>query len=153
MELGDLAQVIALDQRSFTLPWPASAFLYEMGQNQAARCWVVETSGASPQFLGMMVAWLILDEIHIATLAVDPAQRHLHVGQRLLAYTLMDGAANGAGKALLEVRRGNLAARAMYQKFGFTEVGVRKRYYSDNGEDAILMSLDPIDPDVLELLL
>jgi len=153
MELADLAQVIALDQQSFTLPWPESAFLYELGQNQAARCWVAETAGTSSQLLGMIVVWLILDEIHIATLAVDPAQRQLHVGQRLLVFALLNGAELGAQKALLEVRRGNQAARAMYQKFGFVEVGVRKRYYSDNGEDAILMNLDPIDPGVLDSFL
>jgi ribosomal-protein-alanine N-acetyltransferase len=153
MEPRDLPAVIALDKQSFTLPWPESSFQFEVEKNQAARCWVAELPGQTPIIVGMIVVWLILDEVHIATIAVDPAKRGLHIGQRLLAYTLLDGIAKGAIKSFLEVRRGNQAARALYKKFGFQEVGVRKKYYSDNGEDAILLNLDPIDPNLLKTLL
>lgn len=153
METRDLPRVIELDQQSFTLPWTESAFHFEVEKNPAARCWVAEIPGDSPMIVGMIVVWLIMDEIHIATLAVDPAQRRLRVGEQLLAYTLADGIKSGAMKSFLEVRSGNLAARALYRKFGFDEVGIRKKYYSDNGEDAILMNLDPIDSQLVKSLL
>lgn len=152
MELADLPAVTALDQSSFSLPWPVSAFHFELEKNPVARCWVVEIPGKPPVVVGMIVVWLIMDEVHIATLAVDPEKRGRHIGQKLLAFTLLNGFDNGAMKSFLEVRRGNLAARSLYQKFGFEEVGIRKKYYSDNGEDAILMNLDPIDPGLLKTL-
>jgi len=71
----------------------------------------------------------------------------------LLAFTLADGIKSGGTKSFLEVRSGNLAARALYRKFGYEEVGIRKKYYSDNGEDAILMNLDPIDSKLVKSLL
>ena len=153
MEPRDLPAVIALDQQSFSLPWPESSFHFEVEKNPAARCWVAETSDDPIIVAGMIVAWLIIDEVHIATFAVDPRMRHLHIGQVLLAHTLTNGVENGAMKSFLEVRCGNLAARALYLKFGFEEVGVRKKYYSDNGEDAIMMNLDPINPALLKTLL
>ena len=153
MEPRDLHAVIALDQLSFTLPWPESAFIFEIEKNPASRCWVAEIPGDASVIVGMIVVWLIMDEIHIATLAIDPTQRRQRVGQRLLAFTLADGIENGGIKSFLEVRTGNIAARALYRKFGYEEVGVRKKYYSDNGEDAILMNLDPIDTKLLKSFL
>jgi ribosomal-protein-alanine N-acetyltransferase len=98
--------------------------------------------------IGMIVAWLIVDEVHIATLAVQPEYRKLHIAQQLLIRILTDGYRSGAVKAFLEVRKSNLAARSLYKKFGFVESGVRKRYYQDNGEDAVLMNLDEFDLDL-----
>jgi [ribosomal protein S18]-alanine N-acetyltransferase len=152
MEPADVPVVIALDQGSFSLPWPASAFHFEVEKNPAARCWVAEVPGPPPAIVGMIVVWLIIDEVHIATFAVDPSQRRQRIGQKILAFTLLDGVENGATKSFLEVRRSNLAARTLYRKFGFEEVYIRKKYYSDNGEDAILMNLDPIDPGLLKTL-
>jgi len=151
MEAHDIKTVIALDRQSFSLPWPESAFTYEVEKNTASRCWVAELNdGANdPVLVGMIVVWLILDEVHIATFAVDPKYRQLHIGQRLLAYTLIDAVDLGAKKALLEVRKGNLAARELYHKFGFIEVGVRRWYYQDNREDAILMNLEELDKERL----
>lgn len=150
MEPRDLPVVIALDASSFSLPWPESAFHFEVEKNDASRCWVAEIAADPPVLAGMMIAWLILDELHIATFAVDPAWRRQHIGQRLLAFTLANGLEHGAQKSFLEVRRGNLAARSLYTSFGYEEVGVRKKYYSDNGEDAIMLNLDPINPELLK---
>jgi len=97
----------------------------------------------------MIVVWLILDEVHIATLAVNPTFRQHHIGQRLLAHTLIKAVDLGAKKAFLEVRKGNLPARELYRKFGFIEVGVRRWYYQDNREDAVLMNLEALDKDRL----
>ena len=153
MEPRDLPSVIALDQQSFSLPWPESSFHFELEKNPAARCWVAEMTDDPTMVVGMIVVWLILDEVHIATFAVDPQARRLHIGQILLARTLVNGVENGATKSFLEVRSGNLAACALYLKFGFEEVGVRKKYYSDNGEDAIMMNLDPINLQLLKTFL
>lgn len=151
MEARDIPMVIALDRQSFSLPWPESAFHYEVEKNTASRCWVAEFSEETndPILVGMIVVWLILDEVHIATIAVNPTFRHLHIGQRLLIHTLIDMVDLGAIKAFLEVRKSNQAARELYRKFGFVEVGVRRWYYQDNREDAILMNLEELDKDRL----
>lgn len=147
MDAHDIDAVIALDKLSFTLPWPESAFHYEVEKNPAARCWVAEIRAEqeNPKLAGMAILWLILDEAHIATIAVDPTYRQHHIGQRLLAYALVDAWERGARKAFLEVRKSNLAARELYSKFGFVEAGVRKWYYQDNREDAILLNLEDLD--------
>jgi len=147
MEARDIQSVVVLDRQSFSLPWPESAFHYEVEKNSASRCWVAELidDTKNPVLVGMIVVWLILDEVHIATIAVNPIFRQLHIGQRLLAHTLINAIELGAKKAFLEVRKGNLAAQALYSKFGFIEVGVRRWYYQDNREDAILMNLEEMD--------
>ena len=89
----------------------------------------------------MLVLWLILDEAHIGTIAAHPDYRRLGIGARLLAQALLQASREGAAVSLLEVRRGNLAAQELYRRFGYQVDGVRKHYYRDNGEDAILMSL------------
>lgn len=151
MEASDIQPVITLDRQSFSLPWPESAFHYEVEKNAASRCWVAELNDENKDtiLVGMIVVWLILDEVHIATFAVNPTFRQHHIGQRLLAYTLINAGDMGAKKAFLEVRKGNLAARALYRKLGFIEVGVRRWYYQDNREDAILMNLEELDKDHL----
>ena len=147
MRLDDLPAVIALDQRSFSLPWPESSFKFEIESNELSRCWVVEieASDGTPILVAMIVIWLIVDEAHVATIAVHPDHRRQKIAQRLLAHTLIDAYHTGAVKSVLEVRRGNEPAIRMYQRFGYREVGIRKRYYQDNGEDAVLMDLAPLD--------
>lgn len=154
MTLNDLEEVVQLDQAAFSLPWPESSFKFEIEKNECSRCWVVEidVEGGKKQLVGMIVAWLIVDEVHIATFAIREEFRRQGIASRLLAHTLMDAVKSGGEKGFLEVRRGNLAARALYQKFGFVEVGVRKKYYQDNGEDAVLMNLDPLEIKLLESL-
>lgn len=147
MEIEDLPRVIELDQRSFSLPWPERSFRFELENNEVSRCWVAELEemGTAPLIVGMIVVWLIADEVHVATLAVSPEHRRQKIAQRLLAHTLIDAYHSGASSSFLEVRSGNHAAIAMYQLFGYHEVGVRRNYYKDNGEDALLMDLAPLD--------
>jgi ribosomal-protein-alanine N-acetyltransferase len=83
--------------------------------------------------------WVILDEAHVTTIAVDPVYRGQHIGERLLLGLIEAGLARGARWMTLEVRRSNETAQALYKKYGFREIGVRKGYYSDNREDAIVM--------------
>jgi ribosomal-protein-alanine N-acetyltransferase len=140
--LDDVEQVVALDRMSFSLPWPVSSFRYELTENLASRCWVAELDG---RIAAMLVAWLIVDEIHIATIATHPDFRKQGIGEKLLSFTLQSAKDEGAITSFLEVREGNDAALMMYQKFGYVESGRRKGYYLDNGEDAILMTLAPLN--------
>lgn len=142
MTLADMEAVVSIDRASFTLPWPEHSFRYELVENQASRCWVAELDSENEGriIVGMIVIWLILDEVHIATIAVAPAQRHLGIGKTLLQTALQECIQRGAVSATLEVREHNENAIRLYQQFGFDVVGRRKRYYSDTHEDALLMT-------------
>jgi ribosomal-protein-alanine N-acetyltransferase len=142
MTLKDLEQVIAIDQASFSLPWPERSFRYELTDNPASRAWVAEADG---RIVGMIVAWLLVDEAHIATLATHPEYRRQGIAGRLLTHTLRQMADEGAVSSFLEVRESNVVAQEMYRKFGFKVSGRRPRYYKDNDEDAILMTLTRLE--------
>jgi ribosomal-protein-alanine N-acetyltransferase len=142
MALEDIDQVLAIDEASFSMPWPARSFHFEVTNNPASRSWVAEDEG---QVVGMVVAWMIVDEIHIATIATHNDFRRQGIGEKLLIHTLKSAKEEGALTSFLEVRESNRFARQMYNKFGYVEVGRRRRYYKDNNEDAILMSLDSIN--------
>lgn len=145
MTLQDVPSVHDLDVKSFNLPWSERSFRYEVTENVNARPWVAEIEVDEKMWLaGMLVLWLILDEAHIATLAVEPEFRRQGIARLMLVEALKQAKAEGARKAYLEVRAGNLAAQEMYLKLGFEVVGRRPRYYHDNYEDALLMTLDPI---------
>ncbi len=154
MTLEDISRVHEIDKASFSLPWPERSFKFEVTENQASRPWVAEivSEEQPPIVVGMVVVWLILDEAHIGTFAIDPEYRQRGLGQKLLAAALLDAEKSGAKISLLEVRRSNLAAQKLYEKFGFITTTVRSHYYRDNNEDALLMNLDPIDPPRLQCL-
>lgn len=145
MTVEDVPAAHEIDVSSFTLPWPERSLRFEVSDNPASRCWVADLDG---RVVGMLVLWFIVDEAHIASLATHPGYRRQGVAKQLLVTALDHAYAEGARAALLEVRAGNDAARSMYQTFGFEEVGLRERYYKDNNEDAILMTLNrlPLAP-------
>lgn len=142
MTLDDLEQVVAIDQLSFSLPWPPRSFQFELTDNEASRCWVTDLDG---RIIAVLVGWFIVDEFHIATIATHPDFRGQGIGRRLLLHVLGSAKEEGAIRAFLEVRESNLIALKMYRDLGFVEDGRRVKYYKDNGEDAILMSLDHLD--------
>ena len=142
MTEADVPTVTALDKISFSLPWPERSFRFEVTDNPASRCWVAEVDG---QVVGMVVAWLFVDEVHVATIATHPDFRRQGIAQKLLIHTLRYTSDEGAVSSFLEVRESNLAAQEMYRKFGYENTGRRKRYYKDNDEDAILMTLSPLN--------
>jgi [ribosomal protein S18]-alanine N-acetyltransferase len=109
--------------------------------NPASRCWVAEQDG---RIVGMLVAWLLVDEAHIATIATHPDFRRQGIARNLLTYALRYMSKEGA-VTLLEVRESNIAAQEMYCRFGYEAVGRRKRYYKDTDEDAILMTLNGLE--------
>jgi ribosomal-protein-alanine N-acetyltransferase len=147
MTVEDVPEVYALDVLSFNLPWTQRSFLYEVKENANSRSWVVDgyLSGRK-RLVAMLVMWLILDEAHIATLAVHPEFRHQGIARRLLQTALNTSYNEGACRAFLEVRAGNEAALTMYRALGFEVVGRRLRYYHDNDEDALLMTLENLVP-------
>lgn len=139
MLLQDLDQVLRVEQRSFTAPWTRQAFLGELVENRLARYIVAEYEG---EIVGYGGLWLIMDEGHITNIAVDPTFRGRKLGERLLQALMSLCAAAGGGKMTLEVRVTNTIAQNLYRKYGFERVGVRKGYYTDNKEDAIIMWAD-----------
>ena len=148
MTLDDLPTVVELDKISFSLPWPEKSFRFEVTDNLASRCWVAEVDG---RVVGMLVGWLLVDEIHIATIATHPDFRRQGIGRQLLSHALSRALDEGARSSFLEVRESNLAAQEMYRQFGYEATGLRKRYYKDNDEDAILMTLESLSRERLPL--
>lgn len=144
MKMDDLPAVVEIDQMSFSLPWPQNSFRHEISANRSARCLVAETE--EHRVAAMIVSWIVVDEMHIATFATHRDFRRQGIGSLLLTEALADARTRGARSAFLEVRAGNLAAQEMYRKFGFEITGRRPSYYRDNGEDAILMTLKGLDP-------
>ena len=141
MSIEDLPDVHRIERASFSAPWPDDAYRSEIQGNRLASYLVARADGELVAYGGI---WLMVDEAHITTFAVDPAWRRQRVGETLLI-ALMDLAiGRHAREATLEVRLSNLAARKLYEKFGFRPVGVRARYYSDNGEDALIMTTEPL---------
>ena len=136
MTVDDVAAVQDVERVSFPVPWPANAFRHELTQNKNAR-YLVACEG--DHVVGYAGLWLMVDEAHITTFAVHPEHRRLRIGERLLQRLFEIAAAMSAEWLTLEVRASNLPAQRLYEKYGFRRAGVRRRYYSDNNEDALIM--------------
>ena len=131
-----------IERASFTAPWPPNAYRSELETNRLAHYLVgAGRATRSSRYGGM---WLMVDEAHITTFAVHPAWRRQRIGERLLLAFLDLAIDRHAREATLEVRLSNLAARRLYEKYGFRPVGLRPRYYSDDGEDALIMTTEPL---------
>jgi ribosomal-protein-alanine N-acetyltransferase len=150
MSMADVKEVAALEKLIFPLPWSARAFEYELRHNPMAHFAVVRPRISphehpqSVRVLGYAGFWLIVDEAHVCTLGVHPDWRGRGLGELLLAHLLDHAIKVGAAVATLEVRVSNVAAQSMYRKYGFVPAGLRRRYYSDNNEDAIIMTTEVI---------
>ncbi len=137
MSVDDLPAVQEIERESFTTPWPPHAYRSELENNRMAHYIVARHGDRVVGFAGM---WLMVDEAHITTFAVRRAWRRQGVGERLLIAMLALAEARGAREATLEVRPSNHPARRLYEKYGFALVGLRPRYYSDDNEDALIMT-------------
>jgi ribosomal-protein-alanine N-acetyltransferase len=142
MREEDIPAVHAIDVLSFSMPWSERSYWFEINENPVARAWVAEKDG---RLAAMLVLWLIVDEAHVATIATHPDYRRQGIGEQILLATLTAARSEGARRAFLEVREGNHAAQAMYRKYGFEVTGRRPRYYKDNNEDALLMTLEKLE--------
>jgi ribosomal-protein-alanine N-acetyltransferase len=142
MTVDDLGAVQEIEGESFTTPWPPHAYRSELETNRLAHYIVARYNDRLVGFAGM---WLMVDEAHITTFAVRKTWRRQGVGERLLLALLDLAQARGAREATLEVRPSNHPARRLYEKYGFALVGVRRRYYSDDNEDALILTTDTLD--------
>lgn len=150
MTVDDVDGVAAVEAVTFPTPWSQDAFASEM-KNVAARYLVAEKDG---KIIGFAGAWIILDESHITNIAVLREERGQGVGRRLTEGLLQYLSNLGAAYATLEVRKSNEIAQNLYVSLGFIKLGVRKRYYEDNGEDALIMVCDHMpeaNPDFEEM--
>ena len=150
MTLADVDGVHAIEEATFPRPWTREDFVKEMTQNACARYLVAEQAG---EIVGFAGAWIVLDEAHITNIAVTRTQRGQGIGKALTQGLLQYAANLGVVYATLEVRRSNTVAQGLYKGLGFVYVGLRKRYYEDNGEDAFIFCCDHMpaaDPDFEE---
>jgi len=148
MTVDDVPAVAAIDRQSFPLPWSANSFRSELTTNPAAYLLVAEqTVDGGRRIAGYAGYWLVVDEAHLSTLAVDPGSRRRGLGERILREAMRQAARQGAEMMTLEVRVSNDPARRLYEKYGFRVVGRRPRYYQDNLEDAILMTREHLAED------
>ncbi len=149
----DAPQVVRIDRLSNPLPWSQMAYQREP-MRPYSHAWVMEmppSNAGAPALVAFLISWHIVDEAHIANLAVHPHYRRQGLARTLLRHALLTAQQSGMRSALLEVRAGNVPALALYRAFGFELVGRRKGYYRDNGEDALLMTLPDLEkwrPDV-----
>jgi ribosomal-protein-alanine N-acetyltransferase len=166
MTLADIDWVMGIERASFPLPWSARAYRYEVAENKHSTMLVVRPAAgpagplkrlahqalahhlglAKPRpLLGYAGSWLLVDEAHICTIAVHPEWRGQGLGELLLLSLLERAWELDALRATLEVRVSNRVALGLYQKYGFEIVSRRKRYYTDNNEDAYIMSTPPFE--------
>jgi len=137
-----LRTVVHIEEECYPRPWSAALFLSELAQ-RATRRYTVATIG--PMVAGYAGLMFVADEGHVTTLTVDPAWHRHGIGAALLLDLARAAPGRGAKHLTLEVRTGNDGAQALYRQFGFAPVGLRKNYYAETGEDAIVMWANDID--------
>jgi [ribosomal protein S18]-alanine N-acetyltransferase len=136
MTIDDLDEVMDVEVNSFTIPWSREAFFNELTKNQFAQYLIVEVD---QRVVGYCGVWIIIDEAHITNIALLPEYRGMKLGEALMAKVLELAREMGAMRVTLEVRVSNERAQNLYRKFGFEEGAIRKQYYTDNMEDALVM--------------
>lgn len=136
MTKDDIDGVMNVEKASFAVPWTEETFKNEVEENPYAHYYVAEQGG---EVIGYCGLWLIIDEAHVTNIAIHPIHRGHKYGEQLFRHTCEQAIEHGAIQLSLEVRVSNTAAQHMYRKFGLVPGGIRKRYYSDNGEDALVM--------------
>jgi ribosomal-protein-alanine N-acetyltransferase len=141
MTVTSLPEVLAIERLVFGDPWSAASFRHEVEDNATAVTRVARLWPDGP-VLGYFVAWFIEDEVHLGNLAVHPDHQGEGTGQRLLDHLLAEAADRHARMVTLEVRESNLGAQRLYLRNGFRPIAIRRRYYPDNHEDAIVMMLE-----------
>jgi ribosomal-protein-alanine N-acetyltransferase len=161
MRLRDIKAVMEIEHDSFPSPWSARAYRHELLDNDLSHYFVVRQRqvegaklgllarvrrslrvGKRPSILGYGGFWLMASEAHISTIAVQPDWRRRGIGELLLVAMLDRATELEAEIATLEVRVSNVAAQKLYHKYGFQQVGLRRRYYRDRDEDALIMSTE-----------
>jgi [ribosomal protein S18]-alanine N-acetyltransferase len=173
MTEADISQVAEIEQQSFPTTWPRTAYRRELANRLARYSVLIDRShvplatdeephrksllgflhrkpagGETTDYIvGYVGVWLMVDQAHIVAIAVREEYRRQGLGELLLSESVELALANGQESVTLEVRRSNESAQALYEKYKFLKVGVRRRYYSDDHEDALIMTTPPIDTD------
>ena len=132
----DLSAVLRIETLSFSTAWPPNAFANEIRDNKLAHYFVGRLDGKIVAYGGI---WVILEDSHVTTIAVHPEYRGRKLGEEMLLRLLDEAIVEGASWITLEVRESNETAQKLYRKYGFTTVSTRRGYYSDNGENALVM--------------
>ncbi len=146
LNVEDIPHIMTIERASFSLPWTPAIYQHELKENPISRYLGIRCHhDALPRLVAYGGLWLYLPEAHVSTIAVHPLLRGLHLGAWMLAILLVEAVREGAREASLEVRVSNRVAQRLYRSFGFRVVGRRPRYYSDNKEDAYVMTLRPLD--------
>jgi ribosomal-protein-alanine N-acetyltransferase len=136
MKEEDIDQILEVEHASFTTPWSREAFYNEIYNNKFAVYIVLEEN---EKIIGYCGAWIVIDEAHVTNIAVLPDYRGKKLGEALLRKMMSIASVMGASSMTLEVRVTNHVAQSLYRKLGFQNGGIRKNYYSDNQEDALVM--------------
>lgn len=135
MRVSDVDAVRAIDARCYPSPWYKNAYLTELSNRSAS--YIVAREGEN--IVGYAGQWIIMDEAHITTLAVDPSRQGRKIGERLLLALIDEALYQNASHITLEVRESNRIAQSLYRKYGFEATALRKNYYTDTGENAVVM--------------
>lgn len=136
MELEDIDRIYEIETKSFATPWSKEAFYNELMNNKFAFYTVIEIGNEVAGYCG---AWVVIDEVHITNIALLPEYRGMKLGEALLRKVMDLVIEMGAKTMTLEVRVSNIVAQSLYRKLGFQEGAIRKQYYTDNLEDALVM--------------
>lgn len=136
MRVEDISDVLRVEAQCFSTTWPRNAFQNELTENKLAHYFV---GRADDELIAYGGLWVILEDAHITTVAVDPAYQGRRHGERMVVQLLDEAIERGASWVTLEVRESNQTAQKLYRKYGFTVVNTRRGYYSDNDENALVM--------------
>jgi ribosomal-protein-alanine N-acetyltransferase len=134
---ADLDAVLAIEAESFTSPWTREMYVAELANVGVSFCYLARDEAGHT--VGFCSFWRVLDELHVNNLAVAQAYRRRGIGTALMTFVLNEGTRLGAHRATLEVRRSNEAARQLYERLGFLAAGVRRAYYTNPIEDALVL--------------
>jgi ribosomal-protein-alanine N-acetyltransferase len=144
MSPSDLDGVMAIEEVSFPTPWSREMFLEDFPRDFSD---TLVAAGAEDEVLGYAVCWTLAGESHLLNIAVHPARRGRGIGRALLSECIRRAAGAGASRVFLEVRAGNEAAQRLYRSMGFGFRGIRKGYYTDTGEDAVIFDREVRESD------
>lgn len=143
MQLGDLDQLMLIEAYSFPTPWKREMYEQDLLRNNHSRFYVVKHI-RSAELSAYIGSWFIYEEAHVGTIATKREFRGCRLAEQLLAYTALQAENEGMKYMILEVRVSNTSAIRLYERLGFAQVGLRRGYYTDTGEDASLMTCEDL---------
>jgi len=144
MKLPDLDEVLVIEDYSFPTPWPRNVYENDLLRNPNSRFFVALDGDECGELLGYIGSWVVHDECHVGTIATRRDARNRGIAEALLVHTARAVIAEGVQYLILEVRVNNFPAINLYKKLGFVQVGLRRGYYRDTGEDALLLAMNDL---------